>query len=56
MSNKKINDIIEKEIIKYKQRKALIFFEAAISDVLENYSMIEAKKILKSYQEFLEEF
>jgi len=56
MSHKALDEIVEKEILKYKQRKSLIFLEAAISDVLENHSLDEAKKILHSYQEFLEEF
>jgi hypothetical protein len=39
----------------YKKRKAKIFYEAAVSELLETHSLDEAEKIMISYIEHLKE-
>lgn len=56
---KKKNNIEEvhtiEEIEFYSQRRAIIFLEAAIGELLEHFDLDEAKKIFKSYEDMLED-
>jgi len=43
-------------VVEYHRRKALIFFEAAFGSLLDTYSLAEAKQIIQSYSDHMEEF
>lgn len=52
----KLNKIVNSQIDFYHRNKALIFFEAAIGELLEKHGLKESKKIIKSYLDHLDEF
>ena len=56
MSKKrKLEDIINAEIRQYNRRKALLFFEMAVGEVMQNYDLDESKKIIQSYLDMINE-
>lgn len=55
MDTNKIESVSKDSIKKFKQRKSKIFYEAAVSELLETHSLEESKKIMLSYLNHLDE-
>jgi len=53
--SQELNQIVEQEIKEYQQRKAKIFYEMSIGELLSTHSLKESIEIIKSYLEQLEE-
>lgn len=53
--NKKLDEIINSQIKEYQKRKARLFFEMAVGELLETHEYEEVKDVVKSYLEMLDE-
>jgi hypothetical protein len=55
LPDKDLNEVVNREIDKYNQRKAKIFYEAAFGELLSQFSAARAVEIINSYMDQLGE-
>ena len=53
MSKKKLNDIEIRAKELYDQRRAIIFFEAALGELMDRFDIGEVKEIYRTYEDVL---
>jgi len=53
---KELDELIRRQIQEYNQRKAKIFFDMAVGEIIQQFGITESKEILKCYVDQLEEW
>ena len=53
---KELDELIQRQIQDYNQRKAKIFFDLAVGEIIQQFGITESKQILKCYLDQLEEW
>lgn len=53
---KELDELIQRQIQDYNQRKAKIFFDMAVGEIIQQFGITESKQILKCYLDQLEEW